>query len=192
MTNAAVQPVHLTLGQWGDLDEVDGELVDGVLVEEEMPTVIHETIVAFLVHLFRTWTGRHGGFVFGSELRIAVTTRRGRKPDVSVYLPKARKPGGRDRLVTVPPSIVVEVITDTPRDARRDRIEKAAEYAAFGVRWYWLVDPELRSIEIFELGRDGHWRSALAAVKGRVRVPACRGLVLDVSKLWREVDALLD
>jgi Uma2 family endonuclease len=180
------------MAQWGDLDEVDGELVDGVLVEEEMPTVVHETIVAFLVHLFRTWTGKHGGLVFASELRIAVTTRRGRKPDVSVYLPKARHPRGRDRLVTVPPSIVAEVITDTPRDARRDRIEKAAEYAAFGVRWYWLIDPELRSIEIFELGRDGRWRSTLAVVKGRVRVPGCRGLVLDVTKLWDEVDALLD
>ena len=105
-------------------------------------------------------------------------------------LPLTDAEGLADGDVTVPPSIVAEVITDTPRDARRDRIEKAADYAAFGVRWYWLVDPELRSIEIFELGRDGHWRSALAAVKGRLRVPGCRGLVLDVTKLWREVDAL--
>ncbi len=135
VTNIAVRTAHWTLEEWADLDDVDGELVDGALEEEEMPTVIHESIVAFLIRILAAWLAARGGFVFGSELKLAVSSRRGRKPDISAYLPGAARPSGRDKLVRVAPSIVVEVITDTRRDVRRDRIEKAAEYASFGVRY---------------------------------------------------------
>lgn len=35
---------------------------------------------------------------------------------------------------------------------------KFIDYAAHGVREYWLVDPETRSIEQYELDPDGRYR----------------------------------
>lgn len=176
----------MTLREWAELpDDVPGELVDGVLVEEEVPNLPHELVVYFLLVLFKRVDDR-GGTVIPSEFKYGVSPKRGRKPDLSVYLPGTPKPD--DRLGTTPPDIAVEVITARPRDARRDRVEKTAEYARFGIRWYWLVDPAVRSVEILELGPKRRYTVVASVSSGKVPVPGCKGLRLDVDKLWARLD----
>jgi Uma2 family endonuclease len=182
------RPHLMTLREWADLDDdVEGELVDGVLEEEEMPSFLHEMIVGWLIEVLRGWARRRGGRVAASEAKIAVGPRRGRKPDVSVYL-RSRMPRPADTLITVAPYVVVEVASPRPRDVRRDRIDKLRDYARAGIRYYWIVDPQLRSVEIYELGRNGRYGVALTAAEGRARVPGCPGLMLDLDALWHEVD----
>jgi len=188
-----VQPpahVELSLDEWAAMDEdEEGELVDGILVEEEMPSYAHEMIASWLHHALRAWLAGRGGFVGGSAAKFAVAPRRGRKPDISVYLPGERKPQARG-LVDVPPDIVIEIVSPTPRDERRDRIEKVADYARFGVKWYWLVDPSFRTFEILERGEDGRYAHAAAATDAPLEPPGCDGLVLDIPGLWAELTRL--
>lgn len=181
-----------TLDEWAALDDdADGELVDGRIEQEELGSYIHETVVAFLIELFRAWGRAHAARVAPSSARFAVTASRGRKPDVSVYLRGAPRPPPRG-LISVPPSIAVEVVSASPADQRRDRVDKLHEYAAFAVRWYWLIDPEARTLEILELGADGRYAVAAALSTGRLDpVPGCEGLVLDLDALWAELDEVI-
>ena len=182
----------MTIEEWADLDEDEpGELVDGRLEEEEEPSYLHETVVAWFIHMLRAWAAARGGWVFGSGSKFAVAPRRGRKSDVSVYFPGAPLPGGRDAIARVPPQIMVEVLSPRPRDARRDRIDKTRDYAGFGVQQYWIVDPEVRVLEILELGADGRYTIALTAAEGTHSVLGCEGLALDLDALWVELDRLL-
>jgi Uma2 family endonuclease len=172
------------------LDEDEpGEMVDGYVLEEEMPGLMHESAVAWLIAALRAWLVPRGGFVFGSEAKFAVSASRGRKPDVTGYLPGGL-PLPRRGVVRVPPDIAIEVLSEEPLDARRDRIEKPEEYAAFGVRKYWIVDPAERTFEFLELGPDGRYAHALGAAAGRISPPGCDGLVLDLDELWSEIDRL--
>lgn len=176
----------MTLHEWAQLpDEIEGEFVDGQLEEEEMANNAHERVVAWLIWRLMAWLGSRGGEVTGSERKFAVGTRRGRKPDVSVFLPGRPRMKAADRLTTNPPDIAIEVITPTPRDAARDRIEKAREYARFGVRWYWLVAPAMKTLEIFERGAKGRYDRVAAASSGKLPVPGCRALKLNLAALWR-------
>lgn len=180
----------MTFEEWAAMDEDEpGELVDGQLEEEEVPDLIHELVVSWLIHVFWSWLGQEG-FVFGSDGKYKVRSDRGRKPDIAVYLhPETRRPPARG-VVRVPPDIVVEVVSSSPRDERRDRIEKMDEYAAFGVPWYWIVDPSLQSLEIFEL-IDGRYARAARATERRLEVvPGCTGLQLDLETIWSRIARL--
>ena len=180
----------MTFEEWAAMDEDEpGELVDGRLEEEEVPDLVHELVVSWLIHVLWGWLGSKG-FVFGSDGKYTVRSDRGRKPDVAVYLhPETRRPPARG-LVRVPPDILVEVVSPSPRDERRDRIEKMDEYAAFGVTWYWILDPSLQSLEIFEL-TGGRYARAARATEGRLEaVPGCPGLHLDLDEIWTRIAQL--
>lgn len=181
----------MTVEEWGALDEeVLGELVDGRLVEEEEPSLLHAAVAGSVLVAVGNWAHARGGFGVASGVKFAIDRRTGRKTDGSVYF-AGRKPEPYG-LVRVPPDIAIEVISYETRDERRDRIEKFDDYAAFGVRWYWLVDPQLRTFEIWELGADGRYVRACGAIGGKIDpVPGCDGLALDVDALWEEVDRLL-
>jgi Uma2 family endonuclease len=194
VTNAALTDARLermTLEEWAALpDGEPGEIVDGYRVEEEVPENVHELIVAWLIQILRGWGVARGAFVFGSGAKYAVTKGRGRMPDVSVFLPGGPRPP-RKGLNRQPPGIAIEIVSDTPRDARRDRVEKLQDYAAFGVHWYWIVDPGLRSLQIHELDAQGRYVHVVDATDGVVeRVPGCEGLTIDLPALWAEIDAL--
>ncbi|WP_394843411.1 Uma2 family endonuclease [Pendulispora brunnea] len=182
----------MTIEEWADMPEDEpGELVDGYLEEEEAPDFIHEAIVSWLFRVLANWLVPRGGRVFGSDAKYRLTERRGRKPDLAAYLPGSQLPGGRRAATRVPPDIAVEVVSPAARDRRRDRVEKTTEYAQFGVRYYWLIDPEARTLEILELGTDGRYVLALTAADGAVSsVPGCPELSLDLDALWADIDSL--
>ena len=178
----------MTVEEWGDLDEdIEGELVDGLLEEEEMATFLHEIVVMWLAHALQSWVRRRHGYVAGSEAKIVIGPRRGRKPDLSVYL-RGKAPALADTLVRTAPHLVVEVVSPRPRDARRDRVEKISDYARAGIHYYWMLDPQLRTLEILEREASGHYRVAVARSRGTLRIPGCPGLVLNLDDLWAEVD----
>lgn len=188
----AEEPVRrpMTLAEWADLDE-EGEIVDGFLVEEEEPTFAHGSLVASLAALLQAWARPEPMLIGGSGGKFAVTANRGRKPDLFAYLPGSKRPRMDASISHVPPDIVVEVVSARPRDVRRDRVEKLSEYAKFGVKSYWLVDPVARTFEILLLGADGHYSHRVSVLGGRIEeVPLCEGLVIDLDALWTELDQL--
>ncbi|MGA7123295.1 MAG: Uma2 family endonuclease [Polyangiaceae bacterium] len=189
--NREPEPRRMSLAEWAAMPEDEpGEIVDGVLVEEEVPEYLHELIVVWLGQLLRNWGAPRGALVAGSGAKFAVRPNRGRMPDLTVFLAGGPRPPKRG-LIAVPPTIAIEVVSASPCDERRDRVEKLVEYAAFGIKWYWIVDPELRSVEVLELGPDGRYAHAAAVTEDAIDpVPGCEGLRFDVCALWAEMDAL--
>ena len=149
-----------------------------------MATALHEIIVRRLLVWLDAWvTARHGQ-VFGSELKLAIAPRRGRKPDLSVFT--TEQPNLDDAVVHARPFLVVEVLSPRPRDVRRDRLDKMRDYATLGAKNYSIVDPQLHTFEMLRLKAGEYVHATPVAEKPR---PAgFPGLILDLPALWAEVD----
>jgi Uma2 family endonuclease len=66
-----------------------------------------------------------------------------------------------------------------------------AEYAAFGMTWYWILDPHLRSLEVLQIDLQGRYLHALGASAGTLeQIPGCEGLTLNLDELWAAIDSL--
>lgn len=189
MPTPAPTATELSVEAWAALGEdVEGELVDGLLVEEEVASLAHELVVSWLIRILGAWIVPLGGFVLGSGTKLVISARRGRKPDVLLFFGKSPRATSSPSSALDFADIVIEVITPTPRDQRRDRVDKKADYAALGVGQYWLVDPEARTLEILALDPSGRFLEVLAAAEGIHPIPGCAGLNLDLDALWAEVD----
>ena len=84
----------------------------------------------------------------------------------------------------LPPDWVCEILS--PSTARVDRAEKLPIYARHGVRHAWLVDPDLRTQEVFE-NRDGQWL-LLTVLKDDAAVsqPPFDAISFSLSSLWAD------
>jgi Uma2 family endonuclease len=56
--------------------------------------------------------------------------------------------------LSIAPDLVVEILS--PSTEERDRGTKLQLYCRYGVREYWLIDPEERTVEVLALSPEGY------------------------------------
>jgi Uma2 family endonuclease len=173
---------------WDDfvaLEEDDRrELIDGELVEVEVPTLIHERIVTRLVVGLTVWADNGpGGFAVVSGYKVRISDRRGVMPDVQFFRRGNQPAADQEQgLVRGHPDLAVEVVS--PSSRRYDRVKKLQWYAEIEVPEYWLVDPEGQTLERLVL-RDGVYAIAESVGADDVFRPASfEGLEILLTKLW--------
>lgn len=124
------------------------ELWDGELIMSPTPRPNHQRIVYRLAKLLEEFvTERKLGEVFLSPLDVILSQRQVVQPDV-FFISKPRLNLVTDR-VRCAPDLTMEVISKGR--SRRDRVDKKELYEQFGVREYWIVDPEAQTIEVFAM-----------------------------------------
>lgn len=127
------------------------ELSDGVLEVLPMPTEAHQLIVLYLYRMLHAFVAsRRAGTVIAAPLRVRLWTGKFREPDVAFM---TRENGARrNREFWDGADLTIEVVSDD--DRRRDLEVKRSEYAAAGIREYWIVDPKDAVITVLKLDGD--------------------------------------
>ena len=128
------------------------EFTDGHLDVLPMPTTQHQAVLKFLFLAFHAFVGARGGAVFFAPLRLRIRPGKFREPDLLVLL-KADDPRRQDDF-WLGADLVVEVVS--PRDARRDTVDKRIDYAEAGIPEYWIVDPHDETVTVLTLA-DGEY-----------------------------------
>ena len=165
-------------------DDDRRELLDGRLVEMDVPGELHEWVVAMLVHRLQQWAmANQVGIVFASGYKVRVRRDRGFMPDVQLFR-RGGRPLQHAGLESGAPDLAAEVIS--PSSGRYDRVHKLQGYAAIGVPEYWIVDPERQTLERLVLEESGTYRIADALGGDDTLAPASMpGFVMPLGELWR-------
>ena len=155
MSTAALIPVSEYLSS---IYHPDCDYVEGELEERNMGEELHAEIQSILVRI--VGNHRHEWAVrVLTEQRVQLTPTRFRIPDICI-VPRERP---RGRIIGYPPLLCIEILS--PEDRMHRMQGKVNEFAAFGVRNIWVVDPWERigyyaSPRGFEQPEDGTLRVA--------------------------------
>jgi Uma2 family endonuclease len=160
------------------------ELWDGELIMSPAPSFLHQKIVARLYKALDGWVEQHRlGETALAPIDMVLTSRRATQPDV-VFISNERLGIIKERIMGAA-DLVAEVIS--PGSRRRDRIDKRDLYEQHGVREYWLIDPEAKTVEVLHLEAGtyqlvGRWHPG-----ERARSRLLKGFEVPVTPLFGEV-----
>jgi len=158
------------------------ELHDGELFVTAAPGLQHQRLVGNVFALLREHVRARGlGEVFVSPVDCIFSDTTVIQPDV-VFLESERSSLASARGFEGPPTLAVEILS--PSTVQIDRGVKLQLYARYRVPYYWIVEPDLRSIEAYALsGGDFHLAARLGGVD-RGSLPPFSDLTIDASALW--------
>lgn len=129
------------------------ELVDGTLLVSPAPSRLHQRCVVNLLMVLKS-VSSEGYEVSVAPLDYQPTSTRSLQPDVLVM--RRDEPGLK--AITQPLALAVEVLSPSSRSV--DRVLKRELYEQAGVASYWVVDPEVPSITVWDGPEYGEPRVA--------------------------------
>jgi Uma2 family endonuclease len=170
-------------------DEVRCELIDGIVYDmTPAPSRKHQDISGGLFGQF--WAGLknskcqvyHAPFdvrlpdknINDREIHTVV------QPDISLICnPKKLD----DRGCVGVPDLIVEITS--PATASKDMKEKFNLYEKHGVREYWIVHPDEKTVMIFKLGKNGEYsKPKIYSHDDKINVGVVRNLAIDLGDIF--------
>lgn len=130
------------------------ELFNGELVEVPPESGENVSIATFLLVHFASLLGHLRVRGHGLEIEVRGEPKN-RYPDLTIIREEHIQQLARRntiRLTMAPPLLVIEVVSLGEIQRDRDYIAKRIQYQDRGIPEYWIIDPQLETILILELG----------------------------------------
>ncbi len=108
-------------------------------------------------------------------------------PDLAGWKRERMSTVAKAAYFTLSPDWVCEVLS--PGTARLDRAGKLPIYAREGVQHVWLVDPELRTLEVLRREGRGWFLVDVHSENARVRAEPFDAIELELGALWADMES---
>ncbi|MFN3479307.1 MAG: Uma2 family endonuclease [Thermodesulfovibrionales bacterium] len=128
------------------------QLIEGELIMTPAPNPRHQIILGNIVERIRQFT-KASGIVLFSPIDVYLDDENAFQPDL-IFIFNARRGIIKEDGIYGPPDLVIEILS--PSTAHYDLREKFGVYERSGVKEYWIVDPEINSVEVY-FNENGHF-----------------------------------
>jgi Uma2 family endonuclease len=157
------------------------EFINGEVVVHSPVKLEHNDASGNLYTLLKVFVQRHHlGFV-GHEKILVTLTRNDYEPDVCFFRSEIADGFSPKQMKFPAPDFAAEVLSPSTEDI--DRTVKFADYAAHGVREYWILDPATKMLEQYVSTGD-EFELRLKSDNGTVASIAVAGFEIPIRALF--------
>ena len=126
------------------------EMINGkIYMQAACPATNHNRIIRNLSAKFYTYLRGKKCESFGENMKVVLNNKNYFIPDLMIVCDPDKI---KDKFIDGAPDLVVEVLS--PSTNRNDRISKKYAYEKAGVREYWIISPNDKSVEVYLLQGD--------------------------------------
>jgi Uma2 family endonuclease len=158
------------------------QLLDGEMILAPSPMTQHQRTLFRLAQAVSEFVVvRNLGEVFVAPYDVVFSRYDVAQPDI-LFVSNERCGIITEAYIQGAPDLVVEVLS--PGTARYDRGYKHTLYGRFGVREYWLVDPDTEIVEVLTASEQGLVSHATYQRHDTLTSPLLDGLILNLEQIF--------
>jgi Uma2 family endonuclease len=159
------------------------ELWEGEIIMPPTPSFWHQKIAFRLQRALHDWVAaRSLGEVVGAPIDMVLSPHNVTQPGV-VFISKERL-DIIQRVIMGPVDLAAEIISLGGRN--RDRIQKRDLYEQYGIKEYWIIDPEPETVDVLTLA-GARYEVAMRCGRGQTASsPLLPGFTIPVDQLFQD------
>lgn len=157
------------------------ELMEGELIVVPSPNIYHQRVSGKLEFLLRDFVEKNKlGEIFDAPCDVHLGENVA-QPDI-LFVSNEHSYVIIKEEIKGAPDLVIEILS--PATAKRDRTYKKVLYARYGVREYWIVDPEEKVIEVLTLKKEGYETFGICKMQDTLNSPLLPGLKINLAEVF--------
>jgi len=131
-------------------DDNQYELIGGELILVPAPKTIHQRVKGRLIWFITNFVFKNNlGEIYDAPTDVVLSETEKPQPDI-LFISANRLNIITEYNIKGAPDLVIEILS--PSTASRDKVEKSRLYYKYGVKEYWIVDPDAKVVQVFTPG----------------------------------------
>lgn len=158
-----------------------GPIIEGAPVMQAAPSRAHQEISVEMVRQLANFLKGKPCKVYSAPFAVRLNEDETvLEPDIAVVCDSSKL---NDKGCKGAPDLVVEILS--PSTARKDRMVKLQRYQQAGVREYWIVDPDTKTVQVCIL-ENGRYFVTAYADNDTAPVKVLDGCSIDLREVFSE------
>jgi Uma2 family endonuclease len=163
-------------------ENMKAEFINGEIVMHSPVMKRHWVVSNKITTRISLFVDQHHLGIVGSEKVMIDCSRNKYEPDIVFFSTEKAARFEDNQLLFPPPDFIIEILSDSTR--QNDYHVKFQDYAAHGVSEYWIVDPEIQTIEQFILKGDHFELLHRFKHNDHITSQVIKGFELNIGAIW--------
>ncbi len=160
------------------------EIINGELKMTPAPKISHQEISLNIEYEIRTHIKKHNlGKVFDAPVDVLLENKIVVQPDIVFILKENYEIITEDNIKGAP-DLIIEILS--PSTTHYDMFEKKEIYEKYGVKEYWIVDPDKQWVEVYVSHNKKFKLIQKAEKEGRIKSFVINEFYIDFKTIFEE------